>query len=643
MVHFLKTKRRSKSGGHRIHRQKLRQQTREKNLTPCCPPPLALATDSDSDDEDAMNSLLIGDDRWGATDAHQDGAADHVSDNDQGSWMQNDDDNSQDRAADYVSDNDQEGSWMQNDDHDNSSDDDDHDKDESDDFGSDDNEGGSIDDDADDPIYMPSIPVALNKRNIKPKVEVIKHAFQDWWLSDAGGKKEPKIIAQLATNVVKFLHAVHNEALICNISLPPSIGIIEFFVQLIVRSPLLACMNRYLMKYPYRPSSLASHLLDVMEASRRLAMHPDAISTKGFNGGLTRFQTSATQAIRGAKRTVRREQKRKDKSIESAVANKQYPARGMPELQEMVDADVAAMKLIMNGDPVLTKVLYSTFLGLLFVLFYIHAPQGRIGGIENLEMKHVAEFNSRGYCLNKAFKTTQKFLYQPVVLNPVIFSMLNIFLSKLRPAIIPQGTDVLRTDPLFVSFDGKQVTNAGRLITAYFREKNFDINSTRLRAIVETEASERLKRGEITGAQRAAISIVSGHSGGTARDYYVRENFDADVQRARAAFGLPAQFASPEALPVVYAAEVWGTQHPSHATAKRAKWSDEEIAYLSNLVDTIKAEARGIYSGCLMSECLRRIRADRTTRAIFHQRHVFNTDRLRTGYRFNGGASEENF
>ena len=600
MVHFFKPKRNSKSGGLRKHRQKLRRQKKVKSS------------------ERLVNAE---NNRWSAAEDYQQdsAAADYVSDQVQG-WMQDDDDNFiDDDEHDYHDDGE---NGMQDEDND-------------------DDEGGSIDDNTNDPIYMPTAPVALNKRNLKPKVAIIMDAFQDWWRSDAGGSKEPKVVAQIATNVVKFLHGVHNEALICNIQLPPSIGIIDFFVLLIVLSPLFACMDRFLMKYPFRPSTLISHLLDVMEASRRLAMQPVATSTNGFNAGLTRFQESITQAIRGAKRTVRREQKKKDMSLETAVANKQYPARGMPELQAMVDADVAAMMIIMNEDPVLTKVLYTTFLGLLFVLFYIHAPQGRIGGIENLQMKHVAEFNSRGYCLNKAFKTTLKFHYQPVVLNPVIFSLLNIYLSKLRPAIVPKGTVVLGTDPLFVSFDGDQVTNAGRLITAYFREKDYDINSTRLRGIVETEASERLKRGEITAAQRAAVSFVNGHSDGIARDYYVRDCIDADVQRARAAFGLPAQFALPEALPVIYAVEVWGTQHPSPATAKRAKWSDEEITYLCNLVDTIQAEARGIYSGCLMSECLRRIRADRTTRAIFHQRHVFNSDRLRTGYRFNGGASDK--
>ena len=209
-----------------------------------------------------------------------------------------------------------------------------------------DDEGGSVE--SNNPLHMPYAPVALNKYNIKPKVNVLKNAFEEWWTASAGGSKTEETVCQIATTVVKFLHGVHNEALIANLTLPPSIGIIEFFVLLIVQVQLLACMNRYLMKYPFRPSTLASHLFDVLEVSRCLAMHSGATSTKGFSAGLRRFQTCTTNAIKGAKKTVRREQKAKDRSVETAVANKQYPARGMPELQAMVDADVVAMKLIMS-------------------------------------------------------------------------------------------------------------------------------------------------------------------------------------------------------------------------------------------------------------------------------------------------------
>ena len=142
-----------------------------------------------------------------------------------------------------------------------------------------------------------------------------------------------------------------------------------------------------------------------------------------------------------------------------------------------------------------------------------------------------------------------------------------------------------------------------------------------------------LSTGTITAAERDAICVVVGHSAATAHNYYVRSDVDIAVQNARRGYGMTPTLEGLSAKQP-YKVEEWGTEHPDrHRTAGRCRWTVEEIDYLDTLATTILAENKKIYSGRLMSECLRRIRADKDARRIFHARHVFDSTRLRGGYR----------
>lgn len=265
-------------------------------------------------------------------------------------------------------------------------------------------------------------------------------------------------------------------------------------------------------------------------------------------------------------------------------------------------------------------------------------------GIASLRMKHVQEFESKSYALCREFKTSNTFVYQPVILTEKTkLLLLNIYVAKLRKLVQPRNLAPGREDPLFIAYNGASELLPGRLVQAYFRRKlNISVTITTIRGIIETEAAERLATGAITEQQRSAINSINGHSSIIANEYYVRTDMDAIVARGRAAMGEPSSGAapllhcdarSPPSTPA-YPVDEWGLDHPDrYKTEGKARWTAEETDYLLAVADHLQSERGGHSYSRIMSDCLKRIKEDPSTRRIFHQRHIMSTDRLRAGYR----------
>lgn len=289
--------------------------------------------------------------------------------------------------------------------------------------------------------------------------------------------------------------------------------------------------------------------------------------------------------------------------------------------------------------PEITEALFNRVVQLVIVQLYVTSPQGRPEGIETLRLAHVEEWRDKHFALNTQFKTAATFVYQPVMLPDAVVPLLQLYLNYLRPGVLPPHAVAHRDDFLWLGFDGKPVCNMSARVIRYFRDRrNWHITITQLRAMLETEAARRHANGELSDAQRTAVSVVSGHSRATAnRHYTYRESFAETVREARSVMGAPASAPSTAAivlgvpLPVV---DVWGINHPDREiTVGRARWTAEERNHLADLIKQVLSEQEHVYEGQLLKECLRRIKADRSTRLIYHARHVYSTDRLRAGHR----------
>jgi hypothetical protein len=492
---------------------------------------------------------------------------------------------------------------------------------------------------ADDPTAgVRVIAQALNPTRISEESQAfLALGWTNWHMGFIGANKTEENTRELLRVVVKILMRIQNVAIDMDVvRLPPHQSVLDFFSSLVSKRVLHAALHRVMQEYTASLSSLSCHLYDLLEGLRWLKLQGgSSCKDKDFAA----FDSLIRDSAKGVKRSVRKKKRLSDKSIATAVFNREYPARGLAELREMVEEDAKKIILLFGSDtnqPTITDLLYRHVLEVLYVGFWVTAPQGRIQGIETLKIKHVDEFEKKGYALNNEFKTSETFKYQPVLLSSITRSLLNIYLTWLRPSVSPKNAQPRPDDLIFLNFDGSNFTNISRLVSSYFRMKaGLKITTTTLRGIVETECARRRDCGEITEAQRTSISVIVGHGDKTAKDDYVRTDLDADVKRARLAFGVDMESvvveeSLPSLLPKV---DEWGTDHPDRENTGRARWTTEEKEYLQSLADSLLAENNELYKDRIVSECLKRIKADRTTRRIFHARHILDGGRLRAGYR----------
>lgn len=252
-----------------------------------------------------------------------------------------------------------------------------------------------------------------------------------------------------------------------------------------------------------------------------------------------------------------------------------------------------------------------------------------------------------GYARNNQFKTEGKYHYQVVYFVHSVKNLLKTYIKILRPRVAPPNAKADRNDFLFLNFGGKADEKApSRCVTNFFqRVSGLNINCTAIRGLVETDADSKFQRGEITEADRNAICYVNGHTPATARQYYIKQRVDDEQERARRVMGYGEEGEErddagtlTDAVFTPMAVEQWGSEHPDRGKVltRKAQWSQAEKNYLANTVEEIQREGGGMnerFNKNLMAECLRRIRADPNSRAIFHQRHIANSARLRSGYR----------
>jgi len=67
-------------------------------------------------------------------------------------------------------------------------------------------------------------------------------------------------------------------------------------------------------------------------------------------------------------------------------------------------------------------------------------------------------------------------------------------------------------DPLWLNSKGQKETNISRLVVAFFRQNaDLHITTTTLRALVEIQAHQMHKKGEISLLEREAVASSNGH------------------------------------------------------------------------------------------------------------------------------------
>jgi hypothetical protein len=212
------------------------------------------------------------------------------------------------------------------------------------------------------------------------------------------------------------------------------------------------------------------------------------------------------------------------------------------------------------------------------------AIQGRVGALDHLEYHQREELLENKFVMSSQFKTGLQYGLQPVIFSSSALELFKMYLGFIRPKCMEEPND-----PLFITFSGTCL-RVGRFVTAFYkRVLGLNINTTRIRCIVETESAQLLFKGKINQEQRDSVLNQNGHSSITSQKYYQKRsrtrdmNFVEDVHRQLVTVDV-AQPTPPTPPPVVDDAspfELDACLHPcelSHCTCNDFQESDKFLA-----------------------------------------------------------------
>ena len=499
-------------------------------------------------------------------------------------------------------------------------------------------EGDEIQEAEDEPVVnrysMPTtICVVMLPDVIAKESQFLDMKWDKYHTSLVGGKRSLAESRLILRSFVKFLIRLYMMSL-TTMSYNPIPSTYQFLLRF-MRDPIL--IDHFISLadgYPYRPETLKSHLLHLQSGMKWLEQTTDDGRQEDIIDGASKLRTVISHVMKGIKKVIATETRTRDMSEATAVRQGHWPPGGLLQLQRAVDEQILITTNMFAGTrPVLvTDDLLSNFMSLLFATLYTTAPQGRVKAIEELQMHHLVEIEADGFALVTDFKTAESQQHQAVIFSIKARTLLRIYLNKIRPILQPRNYEPRLNDPLFITIQFRPMENAGRLISRFFEKQvSIHITSTDVRGIVESHLADS---PDATDAQRAATHFIVGHSALTASKSYIRKNMRKNILLAAVGFGMEetdvALIANP--LPLQHASSIdWGREHPDYGSriGKRARWTMDELNYISVLADEIMEGNGGNPTQTLMADVLKEIKRREECHALFHPMHILNSSRLR--------------
>ena len=391
--------------------------------------------------------------------------------------------------------------------------------------------------------------------------------------------------------------------------------------------------------------SFASFLKEYVEWFHmfRTAANPDPFKIK--LNCYQKFVTITSRVMKGARKMRTKQLKKKcgsqTNAMDEEIANRRLPQGGLKELQAAVLSEMDWIRAfcvsVRHGPGLVDEPTYTRLMCLLMASMYAFAPQGRISGVQDMKLKDAPDLlKDKSFATSRDFKTSGSQGIQAVSMGDVSKEILVLYLKYFRPRVVSSRSTP--NEPLFLTFQGLPDKRLGRHVTEFFAPRlGIHITTTLIRVLVETTVEERYRSGEITLDQREAMSAISGHSSKIVKEHYLRLNVAEQLEKAKVAMGMSDSVPVPTNEPKMpVPLKDWGTAHPQYEcthTNARIKYSVEEDAYLLDMAqDMMRSD--GTLPDRFTSLALKTIREDPNATAIFHLKHIFNADRLRSRYRF---------
>lgn len=466
-----------------------------------------------------------------------------------------------------------------------------------------------------------------------------------------GGSRSSKAIRALENHVLEFLFWMHSHVYEQTLDLITT-DIVSWFIDVVQHHyDSLSDYSMYLETVKdYQSGSIVNILCDIIAVAKWISHFKPL---KDVNGNSIEIKMGPFEFVLKA---IAKHSKRKRSSaaklydFEAAVEARRFPREGLKTLIQCVVDDIQVHEETAISSNFFNKTMYEDYVSLMYSALYVLSAQGRVGGMQSLQMKHADALLQNGYVLAKDFKTNSKWTYQPVTISLQSGKLVRRYITEYRQKISAIESP---NDPLWVDWKGNPETDIGRLVTRYFRKKlDLHITTTAIRSLVETQAQDLFEQGIISLADRESVSHINGHTSQIARTYYVERDRVRDIFNTRNLFRHIVEADGDVKNDFVQAVEFggvewpisshfeycdWGTNHPDYnKPSKRAIWSAAELQYISDWMSNrlLTKVSRGkLQTVSALWKYITQGPGKASAQPIFHRHHVLNSTRLRHGYR----------
>jgi len=202
---------------------------------------------------------------------------------------------------------------------------------------------------------------------------------------------------------------------------------------------------------------------------------------------------------------------RSKKTLQTEIELRRIPEGGIIVLQDIVERKMMWVRSMEIENLENAPSLFRPFMQLMFAAIYTSMGQGRVSGVQDMKYFQHRLLTSAGYAASNQFKTHSRFGYQIVSLAGNSLEIFEKYIKVVRPFIERKlNISPKDNDPLFINANGEAEHNISRQVTNFFKDYNYHINTTALRAMVEMQTNDLYHNGAITLAEREAVANTSG-------------------------------------------------------------------------------------------------------------------------------------
>ena len=335
----------------------------------------------------------------------------------------------------------------------------------------------------------------------------VGYEFLEWLQTPCGGGKSRKEAVNIGRRAMKFLMSSLGEA-------EPGSNVKEDYIDCCVGSPSIVIKFLQVITEEWKLRSSGS--LTYLKAISDLL---DFRKAQGVSDDTLRSFTVTEVYLKRGKENLTKKKKieyARNLDLETLISSNSWAT--IQEMEEVIPYHTPKYKYVLNKckaddeHPTVSELCFATRFIVTFLFLRVKCTRPMSYQFMTMDMFRIAKENG-GFIDQTLFKTTDKYMFDTLILTSDVISILDTYVETIRPLLVPT------CDYVVLTTNGTQYKALGAAMSLLvFQAIGKSINPTRYRQIVETESAVHL-----TVQERETISKDQKHSSYVAKRSYQKQ------------------------------------------------------------------------------------------------------------------------